>query len=613
MRIPRARKLHQLLLRKSPPAQRASSRSLQGRGPDRFEAPSVRNVWQVRLGSTAQSGPIFDGSRPAEGVTNTNGAQTVTPSVTGDPSHRTRAIYDNVINQFAVEVNPRYFPRGGNTYCNIFASDVMQAMGAPLPHWVDNAGNPTPDGVGRELNANDTNLWLNAHGPSHGWQKVSAEEAQERANQGHPVVASWNNPGGIGHIGVVRPGEMGNGPALAQAGSLNTNSAHVYDIFPREGTEYWVHAGPPADGPDGRMEPGAQPDPDALRAALEKIAARAAAANSPGPQPGPSSTTSATASPTAPGSSAPSTSAPSSSAPGSASAPSSAPGYAPTAPSGTWSPSAPGAPGSSAPAAPRLPAAGLDLTHYSSDMELLLQMLVAAGLLSPEEAESIRSHGGALPKDLTGKLEAAVRQYQTDVLKMPSATGAWDAATVAAAQKQDAPVGGLLGAPATRTGASFGNIQFDDATDAINRSAAKWGVPPNFLKTIIAQESSGDWNKNNYTHSLRGDQMYPYIGMFRKTIESRLPGVNFDALAGNRDAQIDAAAGVIRKIYDQLQGMNPSYGWDNVACYYYSGRPTPDGWKDERGVSNRSYYEQTLKFWRFLEPGFDPKVRAPSS
>lgn len=79
---------------------------------------------------------MFDGRTPAPGTTNTNAAYPASPPVRGNPQMRTRATYDNVVNQFAVGSNPRYAQRNGNTYCNIFAWDVMSAMGATLPHWV---------------------------------------------------------------------------------------------------------------------------------------------------------------------------------------------------------------------------------------------------------------------------------------------------------------------------------------------------------------------------------------------------------------------------------------------------------------------------------------------
>ena len=110
---------------------------------------------------------------------------------------------------------------------------MTRAMGAEIPHWWQ----------GRELNANATNDWLHQHGAAHGWRRVSAAEAQAYANQGKPAVASWKNPGGIGHIGMIRPGEItSGGPALAQAGSSNFNRGHVADGFGNRPVEYWVHA-----------------------------------------------------------------------------------------------------------------------------------------------------------------------------------------------------------------------------------------------------------------------------------------------------------------------------------------------------------------------------------
>jgi putative chitinase len=55
-------------------------------------------------------------------------------------------------------------------------------------------------------------------------------------------VASWNNPGGIGHIAVVRPGEVTDrGPAIAQAGASNFNNGHVRDSFGNAPVKYFVN------------------------------------------------------------------------------------------------------------------------------------------------------------------------------------------------------------------------------------------------------------------------------------------------------------------------------------------------------------------------------------
>ena len=74
---------------------------------------------------------------------------------------------------------------------------------------------------------------------------MSAEQAQDFANRGHPTVASWYNhdPQGYGHTGLVRSGVLStDGPALAQAGIPNVNYAYVYDFFPREGTQFFTHS-----------------------------------------------------------------------------------------------------------------------------------------------------------------------------------------------------------------------------------------------------------------------------------------------------------------------------------------------------------------------------------
>ncbi len=186
----------------------------------------------------------YDGRNPAPGTTNTRAWIPVDAPLQNQPGQRDPHRYDQVLNQFGVGSNPRYRPRGGNTYCNIFVWDATRSMGAEIPHWVDQSGRPA--GVGAagawEMDANDTNRWLNNQGAAAGWRKVSAAEAQRHANSGSPAVVSWKNPGGIGHIGMVRPGELTTrGPAMAQAGSRNFNNGHVADGFGRRRVEYWIH------------------------------------------------------------------------------------------------------------------------------------------------------------------------------------------------------------------------------------------------------------------------------------------------------------------------------------------------------------------------------------
>lgn len=211
--------------------------------------PSVTSATRSNPAYSSQSYAATS-TGPAPGTTSQNVGQPANPPYQNAPGNRSRSAYDQVIDQFAVHLNPRYFIRDSSgdgvddTFCNIFAWDVMSAMGVQLPHWTYNDGSPAPAGYGNggfELDANSVNSWLDNHGESYGWKKVSAAEAQAMANRGMPVVASQRNPGGIGHIGVVRPGEATNGPALAQAGLRNLNQAHVYDTFTPGQVEFWVN------------------------------------------------------------------------------------------------------------------------------------------------------------------------------------------------------------------------------------------------------------------------------------------------------------------------------------------------------------------------------------
>ena len=121
-------------------------------------------------------------------------------------------------------------------------------MGAEIPHWVDpKTGGAVDVGKGVELNANGVVNWLENHGSQNGWHAVTAEEAQNMANNGNPAVAVWPNQGGIGHVAMVRPGDYSSasGPAIAQAGGQNTNSGTVANNFShawKNGEmQYYVH------------------------------------------------------------------------------------------------------------------------------------------------------------------------------------------------------------------------------------------------------------------------------------------------------------------------------------------------------------------------------------
>ena len=124
----------------------------------------------------------------------------------------------------------RYQPRGGTTYCNIYATDFAYLCDAYLPRvwWTDRAllrlraGERVAVEYGRtvrELNANALYDWLEDFGPAFGWKReVELTALQAAANVGEVCVivarrADLNRPG---HITAVVP-ETGDAKAVRNA------------------------------------------------------------------------------------------------------------------------------------------------------------------------------------------------------------------------------------------------------------------------------------------------------------------------------------------------------------------------------------------------------------
>lgn len=163
-----------------------------------------------------------------------------------------------VIRQFTVTTAERYVRGARVTWCNIFATDVIEAMGVIAPrHWSDpDTGAPTPLGVGDELSANLMFDWYAQHGADFGWRKVDAPAARLYALAGKLAVAIWRNPkrraGALptdkdqhesGHVSIVVPDEAAE-LYVAQAGATNSERlklTHVYTAEQLRAVAYWVH------------------------------------------------------------------------------------------------------------------------------------------------------------------------------------------------------------------------------------------------------------------------------------------------------------------------------------------------------------------------------------
>lgn len=98
------------------------------------------------------------------------------------------------------------------TFCNVFAQDMAEAMGVLLP---------------RNMRANELRAWLLGAGVKNSWalgtlwERSDAHAGMAMAEQGCFAVASWANPtGGPGHIAVLMPSLGEAGVWAAQAGAV---------------------------------------------------------------------------------------------------------------------------------------------------------------------------------------------------------------------------------------------------------------------------------------------------------------------------------------------------------------------------------------------------------
>jgi len=189
--------------------------------------------------------------------------QQVTPAFTNLPGNRHLLYSLGVINQFKVasayECRYRPYPENGcaantgssDTRCNIFAGDVMRAMGAPLPTkgelGIGAAGSENSDPM--TATAVHLNAWLLAG--NGGWARIDTASPADLARllahlrEGKPALASRSD-----HIAVIRPeqfietltadnlGDL----RIAQAGAFNSNNTTLLKGFGSlDGVQIYIH------------------------------------------------------------------------------------------------------------------------------------------------------------------------------------------------------------------------------------------------------------------------------------------------------------------------------------------------------------------------------------
>lgn len=144
-----------------------------------------------------------------------------------------------VIAELDVENAARYKPSSYGTYCNIFAQDVITAMGFHPGHWVRSEdGGPAEQGHGTELSANLMARWFDKWGAAQGWVEADRKVATDAAARGHLVVVIWDSgTKGPGHVAIMLPEGT-----IAQAGGSNFVGKTIREGFGTKPVRFWVQA-----------------------------------------------------------------------------------------------------------------------------------------------------------------------------------------------------------------------------------------------------------------------------------------------------------------------------------------------------------------------------------
>ena len=199
----------------------------------------------TRASTSGRAFPIGEAGRPTRDTS--AGAATRVAQLQG------------IADWLAVPSSPR-FQRvpGGDTYCNVYATDYATLAGAYLPRvwWTAPAlvqigqGHTPPVQYGvsvREMRADDLYAWLVDAGPAFGWRPVfDATALQATANAGGVgiICADREAQGRAGHITVVVPEDATHGaerdadgnvtqPLQSQAGAKNFR-------FGSAGKSWWL-------------------------------------------------------------------------------------------------------------------------------------------------------------------------------------------------------------------------------------------------------------------------------------------------------------------------------------------------------------------------------------
>ncbi|MDY7230436.1 hypothetical protein [Hyalangium rubrum] len=182
----------------------------------------------------------YDGTRPAEGLASPRSELALVAPVQSYPGQRTVLYTQNVINQYAVASNPRYYlrPQEPREAAHLFVFDVMSSqhtsLGKAFPARAADTFRP---GTLVEIWK-----WLNETARSKGWRPVEGSALLEAMGRGLPIIAMADTPSGP-RLAVVEPGPPGPGgkPRLASAHEPRGQGRTPEQVFGAIVARYLAH------------------------------------------------------------------------------------------------------------------------------------------------------------------------------------------------------------------------------------------------------------------------------------------------------------------------------------------------------------------------------------
>lgn len=172
-----------------------------------------------------------DGSSPLPECVGRETWRALKAPFTSREGKRSKALYEQVVQQFAIGHNDRYDEDGpGKPRGHIYVWDVSRAMGCEIPHFTG----------ARELSLAQTIDWLKTEGPMRGWVRVAEADATDIAERGLLVVVIPKEMR-VRHIAIVTPQEHSGRPLLTGACLVVGAGVDMEQMFGVTAVDYYYH------------------------------------------------------------------------------------------------------------------------------------------------------------------------------------------------------------------------------------------------------------------------------------------------------------------------------------------------------------------------------------